>query len=509
METGVPEALARDMLRIKRWFAFDNIRRTEDLLDLRIVDSPAVELRERAFVRRRGFNRYEFIYKGDAGDRGPEPRGDRRLPAHLPAGRRSACGASTSPSSTSAKGTGGTSPAPAWAASSASRAGSTSSTRDRASALPHRPGRQRQRDGGNFPHPRARRPFRRASRPSPGRTTASLLRHAPVRASVVKKYAALTGRAEATFYHYFEPHDLVLETWNRLDGGLEVMPVFSPHPVETTVFFFRALLGEGLPHLRAPCRHQLLRSAEEDGHGGPEEERHLPGGSMTRCTAKLLAPVDVKKIDIGGGLIHGKAEDFASDGSGKRLLSHTSSPLTEDQKKIGSAPRSARKTCSSRPNTTRRGWKRRGSSCAISRAGHAGRPGNVRRLPLIHFTPGTIMQTADIPGANVFLLVSGIVHGGNREDGPHATLSAGSLLGELEALHDQSPSGMCWAASHVTALRIPREAWMDLLRAAACIETLQEARATAGVPPEHVALRRDGLLPAAEPDRRGSWSTAW
>ena len=66
MDTGVPEDLARDMLRIKRWFAFDNIRRTEDLMDLRIVDTPAVELRDNVFVRRRGFNRYELIHKGNA-----------------------------------------------------------------------------------------------------------------------------------------------------------------------------------------------------------------------------------------------------------------------------------------------------------------------------------------------------------------------------------------------------------------------------------------------------------
>ncbi len=64
-----------------------------------------------------------------------------------------------------------------------------------------------------------------------------------MRASVVKKYAALTGRNEATFYQYFEPHDLALDAWTALEG-LEVMPVFSPHPVETTVFFFRAALGE-------------------------------------------------------------------------------------------------------------------------------------------------------------------------------------------------------------------------------------------------------------------------
>ena len=45
-EAGVPGPLAREMMRVKRWFAFDNIRRTEDLLDLKVVDSPAVELRQ-------------------------------------------------------------------------------------------------------------------------------------------------------------------------------------------------------------------------------------------------------------------------------------------------------------------------------------------------------------------------------------------------------------------------------------------------------------------------------
>ncbi|HEY9595614.1 MAG TPA: cyclic nucleotide-binding protein, partial [Spirochaetia bacterium] len=62
VQSGAPPQLANDLIRIKRWFAFDNIRRTEDLLDLRIVDTPALELRGGAFVRRRGFNLYEFIY---------------------------------------------------------------------------------------------------------------------------------------------------------------------------------------------------------------------------------------------------------------------------------------------------------------------------------------------------------------------------------------------------------------------------------------------------------------
>ena len=85
MESGVPEALAIDMLRIKRWFAFDNIRRTEDLLDLRIVDAPAVELRNGAFVRRTGFNRYEFIHGGSSLTVDLNLGDTRRVSAHVSA----------------------------------------------------------------------------------------------------------------------------------------------------------------------------------------------------------------------------------------------------------------------------------------------------------------------------------------------------------------------------------------------------------------------------------------
>ena len=84
---------------------------------------------------------------------------------------------------------------------------------------------------------------------------------APVRASVVKKYAALTGRNEATFYQYFEPHDLLFDAWNPFEG-LEVMPVFSPHPVETSVFFFRAFWEKGYrtyAHLADISSFEVLR----------------------------------------------------------------------------------------------------------------------------------------------------------------------------------------------------------------------------------------------------------
>ena len=49
---------------MKLRFAFGSIRKTEELLDLRVFDGHAIELRGGAFVRRIGVNRYEFLYDG-------------------------------------------------------------------------------------------------------------------------------------------------------------------------------------------------------------------------------------------------------------------------------------------------------------------------------------------------------------------------------------------------------------------------------------------------------------
>jgi len=56
-----------------------------------------------------------------------------------------------------------------------------------------------------------------------------------VRASVIRKLETVMQMTEDQFNELFEVHDLELEDWNDIEG-LEVKPVLSPHPVETTVF---------------------------------------------------------------------------------------------------------------------------------------------------------------------------------------------------------------------------------------------------------------------------------
>ncbi len=470
MDTGVPTDLAREMLRIKRWFAFDNIRRTEDLLDLRIVDSPAVELRDGAFVRRRGFNRYEFIHDGssvtvDLNLSAAEEYSSTYQLEQKELGRRHFSVIHVG------EGDGWDLARPCM--------GSILCFQGRVYLVDAGPGIQyslaalgisANEVAGIFhthchdDHFAGLTSLARADRRVP------YFAVPPVRSSVMKKYASLTGRVEETFYRYFEPRDLALDAWNRLEGGLEVMPVCSPHPVETSVFFFRVLKESAYrsyAHLADISSFEVLKKMVTDDPAKNGISRTF----YDSCTARLLAPADIKKIDTGGGLIHGNAEDFAEDGSGKRLLSHFSTPLTERQKRVGvvaefgqedvlieaeyDAPRleAQRVLLSYFPQVP---------------------PRDVQALasfPLMHFTPGTIIQTPDVPIANVFLLVSGMVV--REGPGRPETLSAGALLGELEALDYQRPQETIRATSHVTALRIPRDSWVDFLRRFDLVDGLQ------------------------------------
>ena len=49
---------------------------------------------------------------------------------------------------------------------------------------------------------------------------------------------------EKNLFDYFEVHDLEFDVWNDIDG-LEVKPIFSPHPVETSILIFRTLWEDG------------------------------------------------------------------------------------------------------------------------------------------------------------------------------------------------------------------------------------------------------------------------
>jgi len=476
MESGVPEPLARDMLRIKKWFAFDNIRRTEDLLDLRIMDTPAVELRDGVFVRRKGFNRYEFIHRGASVAIDLNLGASEEYPPTYQLARQDVKREEFSIVHTG-EGDGWDVTRPCM--------GSILCVRGRFYLIDAGPGIQYTLTALGVSINEIAGIFHTHAHDDHFAGLTSLVRTdhripyyaaAPVRASVVKKYSALTGRNEATFYQYFEHRDLPLDAWTALEG-LEVMPVFSAHPVETTVFFFRAGRDGAYrtyAHLADLSAFEVLKrmiTADPAKSG-------ISRAFYEAFAQKVRQPVSVKKVDIGGGLIHGKAEDFIGDQSDKIFLSHTSAPLTEAQKKVGSCAAFGQQDVlaeSGRDYLRMDGQRRLGSCFPEASADGIAR---LMNHPRVSFSPHDLIMPADAPVKDIYFILSGMVELHDSRTDVNAMMSAGGLIGELEGFSGSWSPQSCRALSNVVLVRIPCGAWAEFLAGAGAADSVRRVSAS-------------------------------
>lgn len=150
--------------------------------------------------------------------------------------------------------------------------------------------------------------------------------------SLMVKVSALTGCSEAEFRANFPHHLLEYDVWNDIDG-LEVAPYHSAHPVETSIFVFRVLESPGeyktYSHLGDIAPFHVVQKFH--AQSAKQKNREF----YTKMLEKYMEPADLKKIDIGGGMIHGLASDFAGDTSKKIILGHYHRRLTARELKIG------------------------------------------------------------------------------------------------------------------------------------------------------------------------------
>ena len=153
-----------------------------------------------------------------------------------------------------------------------------------------------------------------------------------VQQAVSKKFEALFQGSKMG--QYFNCIDLSLDTWNDING-LRVKPIFSPHPVENNVFIFEGRARNGIRY-RYGHWADLPSFANLDKM---EDLQIFTSEFVQKMKKDFLTPVNVKKIDIGGGMIHGFAEDYSTDTSAKIALAHTSNELTNREKQIGSTAR--------------------------------------------------------------------------------------------------------------------------------------------------------------------------
>lgn len=282
-----------------------------------------------------------------------------------------------------------------------------------------------------------------------------------VRASVTRKFCALLSIPECEFAKYFDIHDLEEGKWNDI-MGLEVRPVMSPHPVETTVFNFRVLWEGGYrtyTHLADIASFAVLDAmthADVMALGlSPERAKAIK--------AEYLEPVDLKKIDIGGGMIHGDAADFVADTSKRLLLAHTARELTDAERRIGSgAPFGTLDVMiPGEQNFLLR------DASEFLKSYFPTVP--VERLHMLlnnriaTFNPETIITPAGRIPDEIYLLLAGKVEMLTQDPSNSHFLFSGSLLAEPAAIYDQPSDETYRSVGFVKALRLPSDLYRNFI----------------------------------------------
>ncbi|UCH10619.1 MAG: cyclic nucleotide-binding domain-containing protein, partial [Fidelibacterota bacterium] len=293
-----------------------------------------------------------------------------------------------------------------------------------------------------------------------------------VRASVMKKLSALTSIPVDELLELFEVQDLEFGAWNDIEG-LEVMPVFSPHPVETSIFQFRALSETGYltyAHFADIASFKVL----ENMITADKAEYGISAESVEKIKSDYLTPAEIKKLDIGGGLIHGNAEDFRGDKSEKILLAHTSRKLNEKEKEIGSgAPFGMVDVLiRSHQDYTRRDAHRYLQTYFPNAPSH-----EIRLLlnnPIKQYNPESIILKEGEKTDNVYLLLTGEVDMISSASSLYIILSAGAFIADVACMMRRKVKETYRAASFVDLLKIPASTFCAFIQRNGLFETMEQ-----------------------------------
>lgn len=141
-----------------------------------------------------------------------------------------------------------------------------------------------------------------------------------VRLSVQKKFESLLDVKKDVLKRYIDFIDLEEGKWTNF-GDFEVKPNYSFHTVETNVFYFRVKNQQNeyktYGHITDIISKKDLDKLIEKG-----ESNGLSRSWAYPWFDKYLEKVDLKRVDAGGGVVHGDSHDFADDKSDKIILSH-------------------------------------------------------------------------------------------------------------------------------------------------------------------------------------------
>jgi hemerythrin len=283
-----------------------------------------------------------------------------------------------------------------------------------------------------------------------------------VRHSVMRKLAALMQFDLTLFNKFFDVCDLTVDQWNAVDG-FEVLPSLSPHPVETNIFYFRMQTTDGgwrsYAHLADTISRRVYQSFIEQN----DDDCELLKQCYERTWSSYMRPVNVKKIDVNGGLIHGEADDYADDRSGKIVFSHTSGDLTDWQRELG-----CNATFGSEELLIPASEDYLEQSAYHYLDNYFPEVSRYEKLKIVRnqrilINSGTIILPKDKKIEYVYLTLSGIVEHIDVGSGIKQRLEAGTILGEVAAMSTEPTLGAYRALSYVKALRIPVKTYQEFI----------------------------------------------
>lgn len=458
---GMPMETAEEMLKIKLRFAFDSIRTTSELVDLKPIEGDAIHLRDGVYVHRIDLNKYEFIFRGQSVKVDLNLESNQEYQGAFELGMHHISREYFSVIHTG-EGDGWDVNRPCMS--------SIVTYQDKIYLVDAGPRITDSLTALGISINEIEGIFHTHAHDDHFAGIAALLRAdtrlkyfatPPVRSSVQKKLSVLMSVEESSFYDFFEVHDLTCCDWNNIEG-LEVRPEISPHPVETTILFFRTQWGEGYKtyaHLADIIAFDTLKNMVEDN----PEKSGIYKKRFEETLNVYLEPADVKKIDIGGGMIHGRAEDFLQDRSGKILLAHTEHSLTEAQRAIGSNASFGMQDVL--VSATHAVLKQK--TLAYLETTFPEVPdyelNMLASYPLTTCNAGSIITRSGSEPSMVYLLVSGVAESIDKKSGQVNRLSAGTLVGEPEALNGLLSSSTFRAVSYVSVLTIPSKHYVNFI----------------------------------------------
>jgi len=279
---------------------------------------------------------------------------------------------------------------------------------------------------------------------------------------VMKKLAALTSIDEKLFQELFEVRDLMAGAWNDCDG-LEVMPLESPHPVENNVFLIRVRDEESFKsyaHWADIVSFDVLRRILAKS---PAKELLGPD-YLEKIRKTYLTSATVKKIDAGGGMIHGEPLDFSEDASDKIILAHRATPFSPDQLEVGS---NAIFGAVEVLIPSGQDYMRQRAAGYLARTfpgATSAELNSVLRSPIVDFNAGTILLRRDADPTFIYLLLSGSVDRIVPGLGAPLAVASGSLMGAYALTEDGKLRATWRASSPVRAMRIALGAMRVFLR---------------------------------------------